>query len=140
MNTSKIKNFQDYADRILPQPGSQADIDALENLPSNQRNVIVFVVAAWCEPCGKCIPKINELFATLLKAEHDAVKSGDKSKRPIVMVFDADNFTHSINALIADPEHHVSGYPGIVLFKGDKLQLHRSSREPAAILTAWQQI
>jgi hypothetical protein len=47
MSTSKIKNFQDYADRILPQPGTQADIDALENLPSQERNAIVFVVAYW---------------------------------------------------------------------------------------------
>lgn len=136
----KIKSFDDYAERLLIQPGTQADIDTIENLPSSERNLIVFVVAQWCSHCISCIEKINELFAKLVKAEHQAIKAGKKIQQPTVLVFDADQYTHQINAMIADPEHHVSGFPGIVLFKADQVQLHRKERDVDTILVAWQKL
>ena len=135
MTDLKVHNFKDYASHLLVQPNEHDDFQRIVDLPTRERNLIIFVVAFWCGTCIHCIDKINSLFAQLVKK--------DDPHAPVLMVFDADQHTTAMNQLIADPEHHIRGFPGIIFVKGEKIQsyLIRSVDEPGEhILKMWQAI
>lgn len=137
-DASKSTCFRDMADKILVQPATADDLEQLIQLPDTERNAIAFVIACWCGHCWKCVDKINALFAHLVKAE----QVGQKGVRPVVLVFDADVYTHPINALIQDSAHHINAYPSIVFFKGNQIQLYvpGGPRDPESLLAAWNQL
>ena len=128
---------------VLIEPSTEKQIEILKQLPAEEKNAIIFVLACWCGHCIQCKETVNELFAALVKLEHKSSSTSSKPlKLPVVMYFDADVYTSTLNEMLEKnkSKSRIQGYPTVLLVKGKTIESHDGPRNVESITKAWKDL